>query len=156
LSGREQGRTCRMSTGRTVDIDPLGDRPLELFVDGHNALGHLRDHVLGVREGGEEHDWRLLLPALRAEMDAGHIDAVREMARTAGADALRGRLGLIFKQFLERVEHTVERAVALHWHWEEAPGGSCRWVTFGTDGIFARLDEDYVRTGYLPEKDRDA
>jgi hypothetical protein len=144
-----------MSTGRTVDIDPFGNRPLELFVSGHNALEHLRYHVLGDRERGEEHGWRLLIPALRAEMDAGHIDTLRDMARPARVETLPARLGPIYKQFLDRLEQTVEKAVDLHWHWEEVPGGSCRWCTFGTDGIFARLDEDYVHTGYLPEKNRD-
>jgi hypothetical protein len=146
-----------MCTGRMVDIEPLGNRPLELFVNSYNALQHLHDHALGGRTPhGEEHGWRLLLPALQAEMDAGHIDRLREMARGARADVLPPRLAPIYQQFLDRMEQTVEGAVALQWHWEEAPGGECRWSTLGHDGIFAHLDDDYVRTGYLPEKDPDA
>jgi hypothetical protein len=41
----------------------------------------------------------------------------------------------------------------LRWYWEETPGSDCRWSAFGHEGIFAHLDEEYVRTGYLAEHD---
>jgi hypothetical protein len=51
------------------------------------------------------------------------------------------------------IQQGVERASRLNWYWEETTGSECRWSTFGHEGILAHLDDDYVRTGYLPERD---
>ena len=43
-----------MTTGRTVDVEAICERPLRLFVNGDNAWGHMRDHALGMQHNGEE------------------------------------------------------------------------------------------------------
>jgi hypothetical protein len=144
-----------MSTGITVDIEPLCERQLQLFVDGHNAWGHLWDHALGVKEPGEEQGWGLLLPALLVELTAGCLDEIRDLARTTSVDSIPVRLEPIYREFLGCIQQAVERGVRLNWYWEEVPGTQCRWSVFGKEGILAHLDDDYVRTGYLPETNPD-
>jgi hypothetical protein len=138
---------------RTVDVEAICDRPLQLFVNEHNAWEHMRDHGLGMRNNGEEQGWGLLLPALQSELGAGRLADLRDVARATSLDPDHTRLGPIYTQFLESVQRGVERASHLHWYWEEVPGSECRWSAFAHEGIIAHLDEDYVRTGYLPERD---
>ena len=142
-----------MTTERTVNVETICDRPLQLFTNGHNAWDHMRDHGLGMRHHGEEQGWGLLLPALQSELGAGRLADLREVARGTNLDPDHDRLGPIYTQFLDSIQQGVERASRLHWYWEEAPGGDGRWSFFGHEGICAHLDEDYVRTGYLPEHD---
>jgi hypothetical protein len=144
-----------MTTERTVDVATICDRPLQLFTDGNNAWDHMRNHGLGMgmQNNGEEQGWGLLLTALQSEMAAGRLADLRDVARATSLDPGHARLGPIYTQFLDSIQHGVERASRLRWHWEEAPGSDCRWSTFGHEGILAHLDEDYVRTGYLPERD---
>lgn len=142
-----------MATERTVDVETICDHPLQLFTNRHNAWDHMRDHGLGLRSNGEEQGWALLLAALESELAAGRLPDLRELARRTNLDPAHARLGPIFTQFLDSIQHAVERASRLNWHWEEAPGSECRWSIFGVEGIFAHLDEEYVRTGYLPEQD---
>lgn len=142
-----------MATGRTVEVEEICDRPLQLFVNAYNAWDHMRDHGLGMRKKGEEHGWGLLLAALRSELDAGKLPELQDMARTTNLDPGHPRLGPIYMQFLDSIQRDVEQAAHLNWYWVEAPGWDCRWSTFGHKGIIAHLDEDYVRTGYLPEDD---
>ncbi len=144
-----------MSTGITVDVEPLCERQLQVFVSGHNAWGHLRDHGLGMRESGEEQGWGVLLPGLMLELAAGRLDELRDLARTASVDSIPQRLQSIYREFLTCIQQAVERAARLSWYWEEVPGTQCRWSAFGKEGILAHLDDDYVRTGYLPEKNPD-
>jgi hypothetical protein len=143
-----------MAAERTVDVEAMTDRPLQLFINGHNAWDHMRDHGLGMRNNGEEEGWGLLLPALQSELAAGRLADLRDVARATNLAPEHARLGPIYTQFLGSIQQGVERASRLNWHWEEAPGSECRWSTFGHEGIVAHLDEDYVRTGYLPERDR--
>jgi hypothetical protein len=143
-----------MATERTVDVDTICDRPLQLFTDENNAWGHMRDHGLGIRNKGEEEGWGLLLPALQKELNAGQLPDLQTAARRTNYDPDHARLGPIYREFLDSIQYGVERASRLNWHWEESPGSECRWSTFGHEGIVAHLDEDYVRTGYLPERDR--
>lgn len=142
-----------MAMERTVDVEEICDRPLQLFVNGYNAWDHMRDHGLGMRKKGEEQGWGLLLPALQSELIAGQLSDLRDVARATDLEPEHGRLGPIYIQFLDAVQRGVERAARLNWYWEESPGSDCRWSTFGHKGILAHLDEDYVRTGYLPEHD---
>jgi hypothetical protein len=142
-----------MPTERTVDVDAICGRPLQLFVSAYNAWDHMRDHGLGIRQRGEEQGWGLLLPVLQDEMDAGKLQDLQDLARVTNLDPDHARLGPIYKQFLRSIQQGVERASRLNWYWEETPGSSCRWSTFGHEGIFAHLDEEYVRTGYFPEHD---
>jgi hypothetical protein len=142
-----------MPDERTVDVEAICDRPLQLFVNANNAWEHMRDHGLGMRKNGEEQGWGLLLPALQSELVAGQLPGLREAARATTFDPGHPRLGPIYTQFLDAIQQGVERASRLHWFWEEAPGSDCRWSTFGHEGILAHLDDDYVRTGYLPEHD---
>jgi hypothetical protein len=145
-----------MTTGITVDVEPLCERPLQLFVSGHNAWGHLRDHALGMQESGEEQGWGLLLPGLMAQLSAGNLEALRELARAVSVDAIPARLNPIYREFLRCIQQAVEGAVRVNWYWEEVAPAESRWSVFGKEGIFAHLDDDYVRTGYLPEKNPDA
>jgi len=138
---------------RTVDVDAICDRPLQLFVNAYNAWDHMRDHGLGLRKKGEEQGWGLLLPALQSELVAGKLQDLQDLARATNLDPDHARLGPIYMQFLNSIQQGVERASRLNWYWEETPGSNCRWSTFGHEGIIAHLDEDYVRTGYLPEHD---
>src|SRR5262249_21243168 len=117
----------------------------------HNAWGHMRRHGLGLGNNGEEEGWGLLLPALQSELVAGRLAELRRVAQATELDPNHVRLGPIYKQFLDSIQRGVERASRLHWYWEEGPGPDCRWSAFGHEGILAHLDEDYVRTGYLPE-----
>jgi hypothetical protein len=142
-----------MSTERTVDVEEICDRPLELFVNGNNAWDHMRDHGLGMRNNGEEQGWGLLLSALQSELAAGDLPDLRDMARATSLDPGHARLGPIYAQFLDLIQRGVERASRLHWYWEDAPGSDGRWSILGHEGMVAHLDEDYVRTGYLPEHD---
>jgi hypothetical protein len=142
-----------MTMERTVDVEAICDRPLQLFVNETNAWDHMRDHGLGIRNNGEEQGWGLLLTALQSELAAGQLPDLRDVARTTNFDPGHARLGPIFAQFLDSIQHGVERASRMNWYWEEAAGSDCRWSTFGHEGIVAHLDEDYVRTGYLPETD---
>lgn len=142
-----------MTTERTVDVEAICERPLQLFVNGNNAWDHMRDHGLGMRNNGEEQGWGLLLPALQSELVAGQLPDLRDVARATNLDPGHARVGQIFTQFLDAIQRGVERASRLSWYWEEAPGSDCRWSTFGPEGIVAHLDEDFVRTGYLPEHD---
>src|SRR5262249_51221407 len=119
-----------------------------------NAWGHLRDHGLGIRNNGEEQGWGVLLPALEKEMSTGQLPDLQTTARATNYDPTHARLGPIYREFLDSIQQGVERASRLNWHWEEPPGSECRWSMFGHEGIVAHLDEDYVRTGYLPERDR--
>jgi hypothetical protein len=142
-----------MATERTVDVEVICDRRLQLFVNGHNAWDHMRDHGLGIRNNGEEQGWGLLLPALQSELAAGLLPDLRDVARATNLAPDHDRLGPVYSQFLDSIQQGVERASRLNWYWEEAAGSDCRWSTFGQEGIVAHLDEDYVRTGYLPEHD---
>jgi hypothetical protein len=142
-----------MPMERTVDVDAICDRPLQLFVNAYNAWDHMRDHGLGLRKKGEEQGWGLLLPALQSELVAGKLQDLQDLARATNLDPDHARLGPIYMQFLNSIQQGVERASRLNWYWEETPGSNCRWSTFGHEGIIAHLDEDYVRTGYLPEHD---
>jgi len=142
-----------MSTKRTVDVEAICDRPLQLFVNGYNAWDHMCNHGLGMRSNGEERGWGLLLPALQSELAAGRLADLREVARATNLDPGHVRLGPIYTQFLDSIQRDVEIGSRLHWYWEEAPGSDCRWSIFGHEGIVAHLDENYVRTGYLPERD---
>ena len=142
-----------MAMERTVDVDAICDRPLQLFVNAYNAWDHMRDHGLGMRKKGEEQGWGLLLPALQSELVAGKLQDLQDLARATNLDPDHARLGPIYMQFLDSIQQGVERASRLNWYWEETPGSNCRWSTFGHEGIIAHLDEDYVRTGYLPEHD---
>ena len=142
-----------MAKERTVDVEAITGRPLQLFVDENNAWEHMRDHGLGMRNYGEEQGWGLLLPALQSELVSGQLTDLRNLARATNVNPGHARLGPIYSQFLDSIKQGVERANRLHWFWEESPSSACRWSTFGQEGIFAHLDEDYVRTGYLPEDD---
>jgi hypothetical protein len=142
-----------MTMKRTVDVEPVSDRPLQLFVNGHNAWDHMRDHGLGMRVNGEEQGWGVLLPALKSELASGQLPDLRKVAGETNLDPTHARLGPIYMEFLDSIQHGVERASRLNWYWEETPGSDCRWSTFCREGIFAHLDEDFVRTGYLPEHD---
>jgi hypothetical protein len=142
-----------MTTERTVDVEAICDRPLQLFANGHNAWEHMRDHGLGMRNNGEEQGWGLLLPALQSELAAGRLGDLRDVARATNLDPGHARLGPIYTQFLDSIQRSVEGASRLHWYWVEAPGSDCRWSTFGHEGTVAHLDEERVRTGYLPEHD---
>ena len=142
-----------MAMERTVDVEAICDRPLQLFVNAYNAWDHMRDHGLGMRIKGEKQGWGLLLPALQCELLAGKLQDLRDVARATNPDPEHVRLGPIYMQFLSSIQQGVERASRLKWYWEETLGSNCRWSTFGYEGIFAHLDEDYVRTGYLPEHD---
>jgi hypothetical protein len=142
-----------MAMERTVDVEAICDRSLQLFVNGNNAWDHMRDHGLGMRNNGEEQGWGLLLPALQSALAAGQLPDLRDVARATNFDPGHARLRPIYTQFLDSIQHGVERASRLNWYWEETPGSDCRWSTFGHEGIVAHLDEDYVRTGYLPEHD---
>jgi hypothetical protein len=142
-----------MTTERRVHVEEICERPLQLFVNGNNAWDHMREHGLGMRNNGEEQGWGLLLPALQTELAAGQLSGLREVARGTNFDPGHDRLGPIYIQFLDSIQHGVERASRLNWYWEEVPGSDCRWSTFGHEGIVAHLDDDYVRTGYLPERD---
>ncbi|HEY7428765.1 MAG TPA: hypothetical protein VH682_31330 [Gemmataceae bacterium] len=144
-----------MATEWMVDVDMICDRSLQLFTNENNAWDHMRVHGLGMRNGrnGEEQGWGLLLPALQSELTAGQLPDLRDVARATNFDPDHARLGPIYMQFLDSIQHGVERASRLNWFWEDAPGSDHRWSTFGREGIFAHLDEDYVRTGYLPEHD---
>ena len=138
-----------MTTGRVVDVEAICDRPLQLFVDGFNAWDHMRSHALGMNHDGEEQGWGLLVSALQSELAAGQLQDLRDVARATNLDPEHNRLGPIYAGFLDRMQRGVERASRLNWFWEEKPGLNSRWSTFGHEGIFAHLDEDYVRTGYL-------
>jgi len=142
-----------MATERTVDVESICEQPLKLFTDQYNAWGHLRDHGLGVRNHGEEQGWGQLLPALQTELSAGQLPDLRNEARATNYDPDHTRLGPIYRQFLDSIQQGVERASRLNWYWEETTGSECRWSTFGHEGILAHLDDDYVRTGYLPARD---
>lgn len=142
-----------MATERTVDVETICERPLQLFTDEYNAWHHMLDHGLGMRNNGEEQGWRLVLPALQSEVAAGHLPDLRNVARATNFDLGHVRLGPIYVQFLSSIQHGVERAARFQWYWEESPGSDCRWLTFGLEGLVAHLDADYVRTGYLPEND---
>lgn len=142
-----------MATERTVNVEAICDRPLQLFINGHNAWDHMRDHGLGMRNNGEEQGWGLLLPALQSELAAGRLPGLRDVARATNLDPGHARLGPIYTQFLDSIQQGVERASRLNWYWDEAPGSDCRWSTFGHEGFVAHLDEDFVHTGYLPEHD---
>lgn len=142
-----------MTRERTVDVEAICDRPLQLFVNDYNAWDHMCDHGLGMRNNGEEQGWGLLLPALQSELAAGRLADLRDVARVTNPDSGHASLGPIYTPFLDSIQRGVERASRLHWYWEEAPASDCRWSIFGHEGIVAHLDEDYVRTGYLPERD---
>jgi hypothetical protein len=143
-----------MTTGWSVDVEAIcRQRSLPLFVNGHNAWEHMYDHVLGIRKPGEEEGWGLLLPDLQIELRAGRLANLQHQARQAGLSPNHVTLGPIYKGFLDLVQRSVQRADRLGWFWEERPGSVCRWVTFSPEGIVTHLDEDYVRTGYLPEHD---
>jgi hypothetical protein len=136
-----------------VDVEPIHDDRLQLFVNANNAWEHMRDHGLGIRKNGEEQGWGLLLPALESELAGGHLADLRDVARATNLDPDHPRLGPIYMQFLDAIQQGVERAWRLRWFWEEAPGWDSRWSTFGHTGILAHLDDDCVRTGYLAEHD---
>ncbi len=142
-----------MARERTVDVEAICDRPLQLFVNDYSAWDHMCDHGLGMRNNGEEQGWGLLLPALQSELAAGRLADLRGVARATNLDRGHDRLGPIYTQFLDSIQRGVERASRLDWYWEESPGSDCRWSIFGHEGIVAHLDRDYVRTGYLPERD---
>lgn len=136
-----------------MQVESITKRSLQLFTNEHNAWGHMRDHGLGIRNNGEEQGWGLLLPALQAELSAGQLTQLRNVARATECDPEHSRLGPIYGEFLDSIQQDVERAARLRWHWEEKSDSGYCWSTFGHDGIVACLDEDYVRTGYLPEHD---
>jgi hypothetical protein len=143
-----------MSTARTVEVEAIHQRrSLQLFVNGNNAWMHMRDHALGIRKAGEELGWGLLLPSLRVALDANRFGTLRDQSRATDRDPGHPPLSLIYNEFLDRVQQSVERASRLGWFWEEHPGADCRWFTFSPESIIACLDEDFVRTGYLPEHD---
>src|SRR5438105_3343556 len=119
-----------MATDRTVDVEAICDRPLPLFVNGHNAWEHMRSHGLGMQNNGEEQGWGLLLPALQGELTAGQLAELRDVARATNLDPGHARLGPIYTQFLDSIQGGVERASRLNWYWEEAAGSDCRWSTF--------------------------
>jgi hypothetical protein len=143
-----------MTTGRAVDIEAISRRrSLRLFVNGNNAWTHMCDHALGIRKAGEEQGWGLLLPSLQSELNGNRLTSLRDQSRATDANPGHPPLSLIYDDFLDRLQRSVERASRLGWFWEERPGSDCRWFTFSPEGIIACLDEDFVRTGYLPEND---
>src|SRR5262249_54970673 len=153
--GRRSRRRRRMTTGVTVDVEAICERPLQLFVNGYNAWQHLREHALGMKDNGEERGWGLFLPPLGTALSAGELPDLRSAAMATSLDPDHPKLGPIYKQFLGCVKGGVERASRLDWFWENAAGtgSDSRWSTFCPEGIVGHLDDDVVRTGYLPEKD---
>jgi hypothetical protein len=139
-----------MTTGITIDVEAICERPLRLFIHGNNAWEHMRDHALGEKYPGEEQGWRLLLPALENELIAAALEELRKN------ECPRRRLEPIYRQFLDCIQRSVEGAAGRNWYWELRPGNDARWATFGREGVLAYLDEDFVRTGFLPEKDPEA
>jgi len=137
-----------MTTERQVDVESLCERPLALFESPHNAWEHLIKHVLD--NHGEFEHWGLLIPALRRELDAGKREELYELARNGSPDAPAERLEAIFTAFLDLLQKAVERGVRMEWYWEMRPGQDERWKVFSLRGVFALLDEDRVRTGFLP------
>src|SRR5438046_5976553 len=103
-----------MAMERTVDVEAICDRPLQLFVNGNNAWDHMRDHGLGMRKNGEEQGWGLLMPALQSELVAGQLPDLRDVARATNLDPDHARLGPIFTQFLDSIQRGVERASRLN------------------------------------------
>src|SRR5436305_1244478 len=108
----------RMSTGRTIDVPAICPRPLALFANGQNAWDHMTDHALGYRERGEEQGWALLLSALQAELAAGNLDEVRQLAHGCSYKNPPDRLEPIYCQFLDCLQRGMERASSLKWFWE--------------------------------------
>jgi hypothetical protein len=145
-----------MTTGRAVDVENIYERGLQLFVNGHNAWQHLREHVLGEKNGGEERGWVLLIPALRTELAAAEVEELRALAQASSYESSPSRLRPIYLQFLDCIQQSIEGAAKRCWYWEQTPGAEGRWATFGREGVLAYLDDHCVRTAFLPEKNSGA
>jgi hypothetical protein len=140
-----------MSTGRTVDASPLCRGELDLFANMHEAWDHLVKHVL---DASEAWSWAVIIPTLQAPLDAGRRADLHRRARQASAEAVPADLAAVWEAFLELVAAAVERGVTLKWFWEERsrPSGEGPFRVFAGSGILAYLDEEVVRTGFLPFK----
>jgi hypothetical protein len=139
-----------MTIERKVDANPLCRRPLGLFSNPYEAWDHLVRHVLEAREAW---NWGVLIPALKAALDTGRRADLHGQARNARAEEVPADLAAIWPAFLELVAAAVEQGIKLEWYWEEEKSpeeGPYR--AFASNGILAYLDDEVLRTGFLPFK----
>ena len=97
----------------------------------------------------------MLIPTLCAALDAGRRADLHQQARHASPDRIPTDLANLWTTFLELVAAAVEQGAKLEWYWEETGTLACDgpYRVFTASGIFAYLDDDMVRTGFLPFKD---
>jgi hypothetical protein len=104
--------------------------------------------VLGAREAC---GWAVLIPALRAPLSAGWRAELQALAREGSPERVPGELAPIWGAFLELIAAAVEQAARLGWFWEEMPvSEEGPYRAFAASGILAYLDDEFVRTGFLP------
>ena len=141
-----------MTIRRKVDAAPLCRRELALFGSVHEAWAHLVKHVLDAREAW---GWAVLIPALRGPLNADRRPDLHEQARKATPDAVPPDLADVWTSFLDLVAIAVEQGVWLEWFWEEkaALTRDGPYKVFAADGILTYLDDEVVRTGFLPSKE---
>jgi hypothetical protein len=139
-----------MTAERKMDATPLCGRDLVLFASPGEGWAHLVKHPLDAREAGS---WAVLIPALQATLDAGRRADLYERARAASAEQVPADLAALWAAFCELVAVAVEQGIRLEWFWEERPShGDGRYRAFAANGILAYLDDEVVRTGFLPFK----
>jgi hypothetical protein len=138
-----------MTVGRKVDVSPLCRRELDLFRNAWEAWAHLTKHVLDAREAWS---WAVLIPVLQTALDAGRRSDLHEQARAASADAVPEALAAVWTAFLDLVAAAAEQGMKLGWFWEEQSGPEGPYRIFAHSGILACLDDEAVRTGFLPFK----
>lgn len=139
-----------MTIGRKVDATPLCRRELGLFCNAHNAWEHFQKHVL---DGGESWSWGILIRPLQAVLDAGRRADLYEKARIGSPARVPDELAEIWSRFLQLVAAAAEQGVKRGWYWEEKPKpGDGPYKVFAGSGILTCLDEERLRTGFLPFK----
>jgi hypothetical protein len=139
-----------MKTNIRAGTADLCGRDVELFETAYNAWDHMIDHVLGRRGNREEEGWRLLIAELDRELAAVGVVELRSLASLGRVESPPTTLRLVFHAYLTLAVKAAEQAVERKWHWEEKPGAEGRWKAFSTWGILTYLDEDYLRTAFLP------
>ncbi len=139
-----------MKTDIRAGTADLCGRNIELFETAYNAWNHMIDHVLGRRSNQEEEGWRLLIAELDSGLAVDGAVALRSLASSGRVESPPTKLLPVYRGYLDLAKKAAEQAVDREWYWEEKSGAEGRWKAFSTWGILVYLDEDFLRTAFLP------